>query len=66
MNLEEFHLRTMPLHKKIRYAEEEIEILQSRIKPNGRGHLHTTIYVLKERIKEIKAEIKDIENELPS
>ncbi len=34
--------------------KEEIEILKSRIQPHDTGHLHTTISVLKHRIKEME------------
>lgn len=39
---------------RIKILEEEIEILKSRIKPSACGHLHTAIYVLKNRIKELQ------------
>ena len=32
----------------------EVEILKSRLQPEDTGHLHTTIRVLEERIKEIQ------------
>lgn len=31
----------------------EIEVLKSRLEPHDTGHLHTTINVLEERVKEI-------------
>ena len=60
MNLVELHLAQMPLQRKIRHFSEEIELLESRIKPNGCGHLHTTIYVLKERIRELQEEVQQL------
>ncbi len=61
MNLVDRHLAQMPIQRKIRHFSEEIELLESRIKPNGCGHLHTTIYVLKERITELQEELQQLE-----
>ena len=33
--------------------QDEIEIHKSRLEPNGMGHLHTAISVIKRRIEEI-------------
>ena len=42
-------------HKKALLCE--IEILKSKIQPHDTGHIHTTIYTLQERCKEIDSEI---------
>ena len=34
----------------------EIEVLASRLEPHDTGHLHTTIYTLKNRIEELEKE----------
>tara|TARA_A100001015_G_scaffold293008_1_gene369055 strand:+ start:149 stop:346 length:198 start_codon:yes stop_codon:yes gene_type:complete len=44
---------------KIIVLMEEIAILEHKLKPQGTGHLHTTISVLKERIKELRARVHD-------
>ena len=44
---------------KIIVLMEEIAVLEHRIKPQGTGHIHTTINVLKERIKELRARVHD-------
>ena len=36
---------------------EEINILRSRLQPTDTGHLHTTINVLEQRVKEIKEKL---------
>jgi len=38
--------------------ECEIRVLHDRLQPHDTGHLHTTINVLKERIEEIKGDIR--------
>ena len=37
---------------------EEVNILTQRIKPQDTGYIHTTISTLRDRINEIKEEIK--------
>ena len=44
---------------KIMVLMEEIAVLEHRIKPQGTGHIHTTINVLKERVKELRARVHD-------
>ena len=39
--------------------EEEINILKSRLQPTDTGHLHTTINVLEQRVKEIKEKLTE-------
>tara|TARA_B110000285_G_scaffold214687_1_gene260326 strand:- start:757 stop:930 length:174 start_codon:yes stop_codon:yes gene_type:complete len=39
--------------EKIRFLQDEIEILESRIKPSATGHLHTAISVLNGRVDEL-------------
>mgnify|MGYP006404302247 CR=1 FL=1 len=43
----------------IRILEKEIEILKSRYRPYATGHLKTAVSVLRERIKELKGEVKE-------
>ena len=43
---------------------EEVNILTQRIQPQATGHIHTTINTLRDRIDEIKNQIK--ENEVRS
>jgi len=38
---------------------EEISVIKERIQPQACGHLNTTIGVLKDRVDELKKEIKD-------
>ena len=38
---------------KIQMLEEEIEVLRGRIEEHDTGHIHTTIGVLQERVREL-------------
>ena len=38
---------------------EEITIIKKRIEPTDCGHLNTTVRVLRDRVDELKKEIKD-------
>ena len=40
---------------------EEVSILTQRIKPQATGYIHTTISTLRDRINELKDEIKKVE-----
>lgn len=42
-----------------RHLEFEIKELESRLQPHDTGHIHTTIDVLKDRLKEIKIELEE-------
>ena len=42
---------------------EEIALLQTRIRPEDTGHIHTTISVLEGRVEEIKEELEGKLNE---
>jgi len=42
---------------KLIFLMEEIELLKSRLQPHDTGHIHTTISVLQERVREVKEEI---------
>ena len=45
---------------------EEIALLESKFQPTATGHLRTTVSVLRERVDELKAELKiELDNELP-
>lgn len=39
--------------KKIQILEQEIDLLKSRIKEHGTGHIHTAINVIQDRLKEL-------------
>lgn len=41
------------------FLMEEICILKDRIQPQDTGHLHTTVRVLGERVKEIKDKLSN-------
>ena len=41
----------------VNVLKTEIELLASRIKENGTGHLHTTIFTLKHRIEVLEKEL---------
>jgi len=41
------------------HLKDEVNILRMRLKPSATGHIHTTIGVLEERIKEVEKELKD-------
>jgi hypothetical protein len=45
--------------KKIQMIEEEIEVLKSRIEEHGTGHIHTTISVLENRVRELNQQELD-------
>ena len=44
---------------KIMVLMEEIAVLEYRLKPQGTDHIHTTIEVLKERVRELRARVHD-------
>jgi hypothetical protein len=44
---------------KIMVLMEEIAVLEHRLEPQGTGHIHTTINVLKERVRELRARVHD-------
>ena len=39
---------------RLKFLEEEIGILKSRLQEHDTGHIHTTIRVLEHRMKEVK------------
>ena len=41
------------------HLKDEVNILKMRLEPSATGHIHTTISVLEERIKECEKELKD-------
>ena len=41
------------------HLKDEVNTLKMRLKPSATGHIHTTIGVLEERIKECEKELKD-------
>ena len=45
---------------RIKILEEEVEYLKTLLKPHDTGHLHTTISVLENRIKQLKGELEKI------
>ena len=44
---------------RVAHLKDEINLLRSRLKPSATGHLHTTIGVLEERVKEIQKQLDD-------
>jgi len=44
---------------KIIFLMEEIAVLESRFQPEDTGHLRTAVSVLKDRVEELRSEIKD-------
>ena len=42
---------------RIIFLMEEIAILQSKLRPEDTGHLHTTISTLQNRVEEIRGEL---------
>jgi DNA-binding HxlR family transcriptional regulator len=49
---------------KIFYLADEIEILKGRIQEHGTGTIITAIGVMEHRIKELKAELRDMEKQM--
>ena len=52
----------MDKNKKIEHMlalTEEVNILTQRLKPTTTGYIHTTINTLRDRIEELKEELKD-------
>ena len=43
---------------RLKILQEEIAILESRLQPHDTGHLHTTISVLNDRIREIEERLE--------
>jgi len=43
------------------HLKDEVNILKMRLQPEDTGHIHTTIGVLEERIKEVEKELKEDE-----
>ena len=41
------------------HLKDEVNTLKMRLKPSATGHIHTTISVLEERIKECEKELAD-------
>ena len=64
MNKELLAKKTISLVNHLACILEEIQILKERTKPEDCGHLKTTASVLRERAKEIKAEISDIDRQI--
>ena len=50
-------IKTGGKQKHIDVLKTEIEVLASRLEPHDTGHLHTTIFTLKNRIEELQKEI---------
>ena len=44
---------------RIIFLMEEIAVLESRFQPEDTGHLRTAVSVLKDRVEELRSEIKD-------
>jgi len=39
--------------------KEEIRVAESKLEPHDTGHIHTAIFYMKERIKELNEEISN-------
>lgn len=50
--------RSRQLMAYIEVLQIEIEVLSSMLQPHDTGHIHTTINMLKERIKELEVELQ--------
>ncbi len=44
---------------RIIFLVEEIAVLESRFQPEDTGHLRTAVNVLRERVEELRSEIKN-------
>lgn len=55
-------IKTGGKQKHIDVLKTEIEVLASRLEPHDTGHLHTTIFTLKNRIEELQKEIDQQSN----
>ncbi len=44
---------------RIIFLMEEIAVLESRFQPEDTGHLRTAVNVLRERVEELRSEIKN-------
>ena len=44
---------------RIIFLMEEIAVLESRFQPEDTGHLRTAVNVLKDRVEELRSEIKN-------
>ena len=56
---EEHTMSRSKLMNHLVHLKDEVNILKMRLKPSATGHLHTTISVLEERIKEVEKELKE-------
>jgi len=43
----------------IAILKEEIRVAESKLEPHDTGHIHTAIFYMKERIKELNEEISN-------
>ena len=46
----------------ITVLQEEIRLLESRFQPEDTGHLRTTVSVLRERVEELKVDLRQLED----
>ena len=46
----------------ITVLQEEIRILESRFQPEDTGHLRTTVNTLRERVEELKGDLRQLED----
>ncbi len=59
----EERIKVEGVNNHIDILETEINVLGSRLEENGTGHLHTAIFVLTERVKELKKNLIDGQEE---
>ena len=46
----------------ITVLQEEFRLLESRFQPEDTGHLRTTVSVLRERVEELKVDLRQLED----
>ena len=62
--VEVYHGKDIPMSRSrmmnhVTYLRDEIKHLETLIQPHDTGHIHTTIGVLEERVKEIDKQLKE-------
>jgi hypothetical protein len=52
--------KRMNTQQHIQHLQHEITVLKDMIKEHGTGHIHTAIYVLENRIKELELLVEEV------
>jgi hypothetical protein len=52
--------KRMNTQQHIRHLQHEITVLKGMIQEHGTGHIHTAIYVLENRIKELELSTEEV------